>query len=284
MRTPPLTPTGEEPHGNRGALERVSEALSLLKPFIDKLESEDPQFIAIKRLAEALGPKALALAIGNALISYRLSGRGEEYWTELAEFFLKNPDKDLVDFLYNSKYNKVLRKQKEARIRKVEDLLKEVERDPKRFADLNLLREELKRRLRAKGNEKTLVFALKMAYYYFKAMGEEVKGDAPLPMDLRISALTFASGLVNAHPDEIMGRKRDMALKAWEEACKRAGVKMINADALVWLAAKGLRESLKRGVDEARKKFAQNLVEMGVPEDVAKRVSELLIVNDLSNE
>jgi len=280
MRTPPLTPKDEEPHGNR--VDEIVEAISLLKPFIEKIEEGDPQYVAIKRLVKKLGPRALSLVIGNALVSYRLSGTGERYWTEFSEYFLENPDATLEDFLQVSKYNKALKRQKLERIRKVRPLLNEIEREPSKFRDLDYLRERLKAVLKAKGTEKTLVFALKMAYYAFKALGEEVSGDVPLPMDLRISAITYASGLLNAHPDEIMNKYRDAALKRWEEVARRAGVKTLHLDALLWLPSNGLREALKKGLIVSKKLFANNLKELGIPEDIAEKVSEKLVVRDLA--
>ncbi|UXD22729.1 hypothetical protein IPA_07735 [Ignicoccus pacificus DSM 13166] len=255
----------------------IEEALRVLKKYVDKFEEEDPQFKAIKRLVNKYGLKALPLVVGNALISYRLTGRGEDYWTEFSQFFLDNPNKTLVDFLYSSKYNRAQRKQKEGRLKRAQPLLKKIEEDPERYSDLNLLLEELKKTLKAKGTEKTIVFALKMAYYVFKAAGKEVKGDVPLPMDLRISALTCASGLVDASPDEIMNEHRDEAIRKWEEEARKVGLKTLHLDALLWLPARGLREALKEGVEEARRTFAENLVRLGVDEEEAREVAKALI-------
>ncbi len=255
----------------------VVKALEILKKYVDLIEEKDPQYEAIRKLVEVLGDRALPIVVGNALISYRLSSTGEQYWKELAEYFSKNPNSTLEEFLMNSKFNKALKEQKLRRLKKVEPLLKELERNPLKYSDLDLLRSELAEIFKSRGTEKTIVFAAKMAYYFFKVKGVEVKGDVPLPIDLRIATLTCTSGVLYDEPERIMEVLREEAMERWSEIAKEAGIKTLHLDAVLWVPMKGVRDKLlKSGVEEAREKFRSNLEELGVKE--AKEVSELLIV------
>ncbi|ALU12149.1 hypothetical protein EYM_00860 [Ignicoccus islandicus DSM 13165] len=255
----------------------VVKALTILKKYVDLIEETDPQYKAIKKLVDVLGDKALPIIVGNALISYRLSSTGEQYWNELADYFSKNPNSTLEEFLKQSKFNRALREQKLKRLKKAEELLKELSEDPLKFSDLDLLRSRLAEVFKSRGTEKTIVFAAKMAYYFYKAKGIEVKGDVPLPIDLRIATLTCTSGVLYDEPERIMEVLREEAMNKWSEIAKEAGIKTLHLDAILWVPMRGVREKLmKQGVEEAREKFKSNLESLGVKE--AEEVSKLLIV------
>ena len=254
--------------------EEVKRALSILSKYVDEIEQKDPQYLWISKVAEKHGIKALPVVVGNALVSYRLSGTGEQYWEEFGRFFLSHEPtiENLIKFIRLSKYNKAMKEQKVKRIERVKAVL---ERLDKRHSDLNLLREELKRALNAKGTEKTLVFALKMAYYLFKALGLPVKGDVELPIDSRIATVTCASELLDASVEEIMGKKRDEAIRIWRELANEVGLKSLHLDALLWLPARGLRKALCKGLDVGKEVVRKNLEEYGIRE--AEEVAELLV-------
>ncbi len=254
--------------------EEVRKALSILSKYVDEIEEKDPQYVWISKVAGKHGIKALPVVVGNALVSYRLSGTGEQYWEEFGRFFLKHEPtiENLISFIKNSKYNKAMKEQKVKRIERAKRVL---ERLDERYTDLNLLKEELKRTLNAKGTEKTIVFALKMAYYLFKALGLPVKGDVELPIDSRIATITCTSELMDATVDEIMGRKRDEAIRIWKELANEVGLKSLHLDALLWLPARGLRRALCKGLEAGRNVVKKNLEEYGIRE--AEEVAELLV-------
>ncbi len=259
-------------------MDNVITALNILKKYVDEFERKDPQYQAIKKIVEKWGLESIPLIIANALVSYKLSGRGEDYWTEFAHFFENERPSlsSLIRFLNKSKYNRTLKEQKIRRVRKVWPHIKDLREEA---SDLLRLRKLLANSLGAKGNEKTIVFALKMTYYAFKALGKGVEGDAPLPVDLRIATLTCSSRLINTKPEEIMGRLRDEAIRRWEEVTRIVGLKMLNLDALLWLPMRGVRELLIKGdLEGARKRFAENLMRYGVNEEEAKRISSLLLL------
>ena len=259
-------------------MDNVVEAINVLKRYVDLLESKDPQFKAIERVSKRWGVKALPIVIANALVSYRLSGTGEKYWTEFADFFERAEPtlENFEAFLRSSKYNKTLIEQKIRRVRRAWPAISNLGPEA---SNLDELRALLSRALRAKGSEKTIVFALKMTYYFFKSMGKEVKGDVPLPIDLRIATVTCASGLLKASPDEIMGKLRDEAIRKWREVAKMTNVKMVNLDAILWLPMNGVRELLLKGdLEGARARFARNLILYGVREADALTSARLLLL------
>lgn len=258
-------------------MENVIEALKILKKYVDSFEEMDPQYKALKKVAEAHGLKALGVVVGNALVSYKLRGTGEEYWNEFGDFFVsRKPTFDnLVRFLTSSKYNVALREQKLKRLKKAKALIEKLEVEPLRYLNLNTLLSEVARTLGARGTEKTVTFAAKMAYYFFKALGYEVSGDVPVPIDSRIATVTCSSGLLDASVEEIMSKRRDEAVRAWARVAEEAGVKTLHLDALVWLPARGLRRALCRGLEEGKATIEHNLKSLGVEE--AGKVAELLV-------
>jgi len=255
----------------------VVEALRILRKYVDVFEEADPQFKSVKRIAKVHGPKVLGVVVGNALVSYRLKGTGEEYWTEFGEFFLeREPTYDnLVRFLESSRYNIALRNKKLQRLQRVKSLIQRLSADPQTYTDLNYLIKQISFTLGAKGTEKTIVFAAKMAYYMFKSLGIETRGDVPIPIDSRIATVTCASRMVDACPDDIMNKYKDEAVRVWREVAEKAGVRTLNLDALIWLPAKGLRRALCSSLEAGKKKFLENLKALGVAE--AQGVTELLI-------
>ena len=255
--------------------EEVKRALSILSKYVDSLEAKDPQFLWISKVVKEHGLKALPVIVGNALVSYRLAGTGEQYWEEFGKFFLNHEPtiENLKKFVKESKYNKAMKEQKVKRIERASRVLEKLTSE--KYSDLNLLREELKRALGAKGNEKTLVFALKMAYYAFKAMDIAVKGDTDLPIDSRIATITCSSELLDASVDEIMGKRRDEAIRVWKEIAGEVGLKALHLDALLWLPARGLRRALCKGLEEGRKTVENNLKQYGIAE--AEKVAQLLV-------
>ena len=258
-------------------MDNVVKALRILKKYINVFEESDPQFKAIKRVAEVHGPKALGVVVGNALVSYRLKGTGEEYWQEFGEFFsAREPTvENLIEFIKLSKYNVALKEQKVSRIKRARRFLERLSERPEEFRDLELLRLSAAKALNAKGTEKTLTFAAKMAYYLFKALGAETSGDVPVPVDSRVATVTCSSGLVEGDVEQIMGPKRDEAVRAWSEAAELAGVRTLHLDALIWLPSRGLRRALCRGVERGRSTLSENLKSLGVEEH--ELVASLLV-------
>ncbi|ABM80311.1 N-glycosylase/DNA lyase [Hyperthermus butylicus] len=249
---------------------RVGEALAVVSPHaLDVIERRDPQYKAISMLAEKYGVEALAVIVANALISYRLTLKGEEYWLEFASYFSKaglpRTAQEIVSafrgFLSESRGNRRLVEQKLLRIRRAAPLLEDVASDPLRYSDVGLLVEMLARQLRARRHEKTIVFAGKMAYYLFKALNVEVRGleRIPLPVDRRVALITVTSGIADADISTIVSRP-DAAIEAWSEIAKISSIPAMRLDAVIWLPAAEMEKNLRRGLEYARDEYARRLV------------------------
>jgi len=159
-----------------------------------EVEERDPQYKALRYLYKRKGWEALPLVVGNALVSYQLPMRGEEYWWAFARS--AGEGTALEEFV--GRHNRRLLPAKLKRLKRGRVVWERVERD------WGL--EELYRRLRALyGRQKTVSFAVKMAGYFKRAAGEEVvfPFSIPLPYDSRIARLSKALGVGRAFWDEL---------------------------------------------------------------------------------
>lgn len=270
----------------------IASVLQRVRPeAIDAIEFNDPQFEAISRVVDVYGHKAVALVIANALVSYRLTLTGEEYWLEFANWFTKTrPHIEKADDILNafssfldvSKGNKILRVQKLNRLRRAARVIENVLAQSNRYLDLKLLVSELAMSLRAKPFEKTIVFAAKMAYYTFRILGYNARLEeiTMIPIDKRLALLTATSGLLDADPKNIMSRYRDTAIEAWREVARLSNIPLLRLDAIVWLPARGLEKLLYKGrIEAARDEFARKLnsyssglIDWHTARDIAKQI------------
>ena len=270
----------------------IASVLQRVRPeAIDAIEFNDPQFKAISRVVDVYGHKAVALVVANALVSYRLTLTGEEYWLEFANWFTKTrPHIEKVDDILNafssfldvSKGNKILRVQKLNRLRRAARVIENVLAQSNRYLDLKLLVSELAMSLRAKPFEKTIVFAAKMAYYTFRILGYNARLEeiTMIPIDKRLALLTATSGLLDADPKNIMSRYRDTAIEAWREVARLSNIPLLRLDAIVWLPARGLEKLLYKGrIEAARDEFARKLnsyssglIDWHTARDIAKQI------------
>lgn len=252
------------------------------------LEEGDPQFIAIKALVERLRDcNAVALlATLNALVSYQLTGRGEEYWREFSEYPFKssNPDhlaKDFLRFLENSRYNRLLQNVKVQRIRKLINFRTHIEvyvKFHELAKDLNKLWGMLRQCLSVEGNEKTIVFSIKMFYYTARACGYMYLPpmNINIPVDRRVAAITYTSGIVDTDSEDpvnlIMRRYKEVQ-KLWLEVSKIAEIPPLNLDSILWICGKHVWDV--NPVDKAASEIVK-LSSDRIPFNVAKLVTSEL--------
>ncbi len=253
-------------------VEAVAKALASVSDYaLDVIEENDPQYRAVKMIAERHGWATLAIVVANALISYKLRLPGEDYWTEYARWWLHRPTprsgedivKTVEEFL-KAKGVAANVEQKEARLAKALPLIHQL-LEEKDVVDLKAILEASHRTLKQKGYSKTLHFAAKMAYYVARALGVRVVGvDSEvieIPVDRRMALLTSSSGMVRACPSELYTRLRDLATRAWRMVARASGKPVVRLDALVWLPARGVEEKLRRGLlASARDDYARRLV------------------------
>lgn len=197
------------------------------------LERHDRQYRALEKLHSSLGDNGLflKLVLVNALMSYQLPTKGENYWETFAEFFSKNPDpKKFEEFLrlYNNRFLSSKLKRLKRVLKAVEKLRREelVEfcKNPKGL--LNYLSETLNQPPEAK----TLVFAVKMFIYACRiATGKKIVApfEIDIPLDLRLKRISED-------------------LNFWRATAREIGIPPLHLDALVWVTMGAKREFLEK--------------------------------------
>ncbi len=233
---------------NKDRVRQLSQRLRRLKMAgcISGFVRMDPQFQAISLLSRAKGgDMALLLTVSNALISYRLSLRGEEYWMEFARWFSRVRSDDILrsfeEFLRVSRGNRLLRAQKIGRLRRLSSSGFFKIRNPlSQYRDLGLLWRDLQRALNARPGSKTIVFAVKMAYYVYLTAGLDptVPKDLPIPVDLRIASISLTSGLVRVEGDDPINAlisNPTVPQRGWAEVSESSGIPTPILDTILWV-------------------------------------------------
>ena len=222
-----------------------------------KIEELDPQFQAAKLITQKMsfGP-ALTLIVLNSLISYRLSGRGEDYWSEFALYVskmgeprnLREAVKLMVNFLSNSRINVTLRRSKMMRLLKV-SMSEALEpwNITKYTRNLRGLAKALASSLKTKWTTKTIIFAMKMLCYAYRAHhGKPLIApfNIPIPIDSRIAKLSWTSGMLDIIDAKLtrwsdvvraVTSKPSMVQRAWSNVAKTSGIPPLHLDSILWL-------------------------------------------------
>jgi len=216
-----------------------------------RLEESDPQLHAVARVAGVDPGYALLTSVLVALVSYRLAARGEEWWSCYGEYFSeRGPVGDPLEaarlveaFLYDCPAGALQRRAKARRVwraaRGARDALERLAGDPLQILSSGrILLDPLARALGQEPWRKTIVFAVKMAYYTARTqLRDPVPAplDTPLPVDLRVSCLTVTSGLApGVSPDRLLRDPRPV-LEAWGVVAGESGIPPLNLDSLLWL-------------------------------------------------
>lgn len=164
-------------------------------------ESNDRQFIAIKNLEKEISNKELylALIIANSIICYQLSWKGEDYWEEFSNYFSNiNLNKtNLIDnlwiFISNSKNNKRFVDIKQKRLEKIRSFIENDFSSKSVYFYENMieLRNILARIMNQKIDAKTIVFAVKMFWYWARNIYDfkEYPSEISIPIDSRLFSL-----------------------------------------------------------------------------------------------
>jgi len=236
-----------------GRAREIGEALRAaggVAPIL-RLEEGDPQLHAVARVAARDPGHALLTSVLTALISYRLAARGEEWWSCYGDYFSSQPPtrdpleaaRQVEAFLYDCPAGALAREAKARRVwraaRGAREPLARLAGDPSLILSTGrVLLDPLSKALGQEPWRKTLVFAVKMAYYTARATLRDpvpAPPDTPLPVDKRVACLTVTSGIApGADPDQVL-RRPQPALEAWGLAAGTAGVPPLNLDSLLWL-------------------------------------------------
>ena len=217
----------------------MEEIVKILKEFskeeIELLERSDRQYKALERLYGCFKGREgefLKLVCANALMSYQLQMKGEDYWEAFSRFFCGEWKRtgDLEEFL--SLYNRRFLSSKLKRLKRVLNCVEKVEVE--KVSSAFELAKTLAECLGQKVSSKTVVFAVKMVNYAFKIVyGKELAelDRVAIPVDSRIGKISTD-------------------LEFWKRISEKVGIPQIKLDAVFWISQneenlKGLPPSLR---------------------------------------
>jgi len=244
---------------------------------------KDPQFRALEKIYVFAGNGGLTavIAIANSLISYQLSGRGEDYWSEAGYYFSEHRVEDLkqlydafVKFLTEyTRYNKVqlMVKLRRLKIFLGSGIAEKLYRYPCTYSvDQYTLLKTLAKTMSQPTSAKTIVFAVKMYYYVANLVCEHAEPDprVPMPIDRRVAYISLTSGLIRVSDKSglrdlrklsyklMQSTYRGYVIEAWYVLSKYSGIPCILLDTIVWLIGKYILRF--RSIDEMVKEFIKD--------------------------
>ncbi len=200
-------------------------------------EHIDPQYRALLCLHKHIknDEQFVGLVVANALVSYQLSGKGEDWWWEFARWFSQRTVNDIAkayaEFLPKSRNNRRLVQMKVQRLQRANALLNGADWD-RYYERMAELRNDLAETLRTNRNAKTVVFAVKMFGYAMRIVTGEFRPypmEIPIPADSRIKRLT-----------ERLGGREPTSF--WDEVARKTGVPPLHIDSILWPAMGGSAE------------------------------------------
>lgn len=235
----------------------VAERLSLLGlESALRIEELDPQFQAVKLITSKMSlGTALTLIALNSIVSYRLSGRGEDYWNEFALYVSRADEpKSLIDavklvtsFLAISRINVALRTVKMSRILRASVArVLEPNRIVEQVNDLRGFAKALAASLRSKWSSKTIAFSVKMMCYAYRAYYDKpviAPFNIPIPVDSRIAKLSWTSGIAEIEGCEVrkwsdvikvITSKPRTVQRAWGLIARRCEIPPLHLDSILW--------------------------------------------------
>lgn len=194
-------------------------------------ENVDSQFQSLLKLSEHLPTdRYLTLIVQNAIIAFQLTLKGEQYWEEFSNYFMKNPDQDIFSFLKVSKGNRLYHELKISRLEKIQNETFGLEY----YNNMEMLRKDLENKLKSTG--KTIFFAVKMYGYGARIITRKFipyPMSIPIPVDSRIKKIT--EKLDKSDPE-----------KFWGEVSYQTGVPPLHIDSILWPLLSRNRDIINR--------------------------------------
>jgi len=233
-----------------------------------KIEESDRQFIALRKLSEKISRENIGiflwLIIVNSLICYQLSWKWEDYWEEFSKYFLEKFEKnflnrkkildELKNFLKNSKNNKRFISIKIWRIEKIEKsdffqkfFSKDLSEDlsEKFYQNMENLRDILSEKMNQKKDAKTIVFAIKMFWYWARNFFEFQKypDKIKIPIDSRLENLFKIYNYKYDNLEKNLEKKSEKNLEKifknskifYSELSKKLKIPELHLDAILWV-------------------------------------------------
>lgn len=264
-----------------------------------RVEELDPQFQAVKLITSRMDfGTALTLIVLNSLVSYRLSGRGEDYWNEFALYVSKlSQPKSLIEaiklvinFLSRSKLNVALRNSKTSRLLRA---LTANVLDPNKITeytkDLRAFAKALASSLKSRWSSKTIVFSLKMVCYAYRAYYGKpltVSFNIPIPVDSRIAKLSWTSGVIDVIDSnfrkwsdivKVMVEKPRDVQRVWGIVAKKSKIPPLHLDSILWFVGGFINRSNTR--ERAIERASETLSRMVSKkfDEIVEVVSEIII-------
>ncbi|MEM1807149.1 MAG: N-glycosylase/DNA lyase [Pyrobaculum sp.] len=207
--------------------------------YIFRLEKKDPQYRAVcnivNRHGEVLGAR---LVLYNALISYRLLGKGEEHWEYFSTYFSKNIYdicRDFIKYIEESPYLKLRVEARKRRILKICNYTPDIE-------DVESTLVKLSKLLNASPDQKTLTFAIKILNYVYmcsRGVDRMLPFTIPIPVDYRVAYLTWCSGLTDLLPHEGVKKHREIQ-SIWNEVARLTNIPPLHIDTILWLGGRAV--------------------------------------------
>lgn len=199
-------------------------------------EHSDAMYIALEWLYNNLENKDffLPLIIANALVCYQLSSTWEEYWQEFSQRastynYQKIDDifLFLIDFLPNSTGNKRLVPTKLERLKKLKVFLNEFFYEQKLcYKDMEKLQRDLAKEMRQNKTAKTIVFAVKIFWYWARIRFWEIK---IFPMSINIPLDSRLQNLYEKYKWEYSS-----ATNFYHDLSVKLDIPPLHLDAVVW--------------------------------------------------
>ncbi len=214
---------------------------------IQAFEDHDPQMVVAKAIHELCGEMCVAVLATNALVSYMLEVKGEEYWESLANYVRErgcpNNFMEVIELVegFTARKNRRFLNAKLRRLRKLRECLSVMGLALK--GDLRAYGSGVARCLGSPLESKTVVFSVKMAYYGLRASGRSLTlpESMPIPVDFRVARVTHLSRMVETDARtrrdvvKILMSKSRIVRRVWTSVSKISGIPPLNLDAPVWV-------------------------------------------------
>ncbi len=252
-----------------------------------ELELHDPQYRSVERVTRAHGPGTAALlAALNALVSYRLAMKGEEWWECWSQYMasrpIRSPDEAVraeAYFLQDCRGSIIGREAKMRRLKRAvsgawSSLERLYSRPESIFEGGRWLVEALARALGARRWSKTIVFSAKMAYYAVKPLypARPAPGDVEIPVDVRVACFLYSTGIIEAPSYRDIVRRPSTAQEAVRIISEETRIPPLNLDTIFWRIG-----WIPRDVPEGISKAVRAELRCCFPNDIIEGISSLIV-------
>lgn len=236
---------------------------------VSTFENIDPQYLSImEAIAMCKSDNLIYAFYINALVTYKLKTKGEYFWKKFTEFIVENCDKlkDVQQLLnlikeFTYRYNNYAYENKLKRIMKIGNCLDVLDYTTStHYLELARKTSEC---LKISYKYKTVVFSIKIVYYFHKAQGMRsiLPFELPIPVDRRVTYISFTSGMIdvvhqtlNKDMVSLIMKKADVIRDAWNSVATISHIPPLHIDAVLWYLGKyGYINNRRSIIEEVQK-------------------------------